>query len=266
MINMGFPQAFFAILVLYLVATLFYLLRLVIGQRALGAIALRIMMLAAFVQTAVLAVHFLSTREPWFSSWLEYFQIAAVAIAWSFITLCFTRKLYAGGPLFSALVVVLCLLSLTYDNPYRIGIAERGNGYLYIHLTAMFLSLSVLSVGFLASILFLLAERQIKTKRFEGWLAKLPPLEVIQTVHDRALTAGFLFYTLSVLAGAGFAKVSSGHYLSGGTKQWLGVGSWLFFATFINLRNRIGLIGHKGMAAALASYAVLFFVFWVGFS
>ncbi len=263
---MNFPQAFFAILVLYLVATLFYFLRLVIGQRVFGAIALRLMMLAAFVQTLVLAVHFLSTHEPWFESWLEYFQIAAAGIAWTFIILCFTRKLYAGGPLFSILIVVLCLLSLTYDNPYRIGMAQRGNGYLYIHLTAMFLSLSVLSVGFLAAILFLLAERQIKTKRFEGWLAKLPPLEAIQTVHDKALTAGFLFYTLAVLAGAGFAKVSSGHYLSGGTKQWLGVGSWLFFAIFINLRDRLGLIGHKGMAAAIAGYMGLFIVFLVGFS
>jgi ABC-type uncharacterized transport system permease subunit len=263
---MNFPQAFFAILVLYLVTTLFYLLRLVIGQRVFGAMALRLMMLAAFVQTAVLAMHFLSTPEAWFSSWLEYFQIAAAGLAWMFISLCFTRKLYAGGPLFSVLIVVLCLLSLTYDNPYRIGMAQRGNGYIYIHLTAMFLTLSVLSVGFLAAILFLLAERQIKLKRFEGWLAKLPPLEAIQLVHDRALTAGFLFYTLSVLAGAGFAKVSSGHYLSGGTKQWLGVGSWLFFALFINLRNRLGLTGHKGMAVALAGYAGLFLVFWVGFS
>lgn len=260
----SFQNAFSLILIVYLLAMLFYLLRLVIGEKLLGAIALRMTILGSLIQTATLAVHFLSARETWFVSWLEYFQIAALLLAIIFIALCFSRKFYAAGPLFITPIVVFCLLSLIYENPYTIDRPGPGHGYLLFHVTTTFMSLALFLVSLISAVLFLISEHQLKTKRFTGWLAKLPPLGVIEEIHDKALMVGFTIFTFSIITGAGFAKVTTGHYVSANPKQILSVLCWIFFAVYLNLRDRLGLMGHRGMLLSLAGYFGVLVLFFVG--
>jgi ABC-type uncharacterized transport system permease subunit len=263
---MSFQIAFVSILLLYLLATLFYLLRLVIGQKILGAIGLRLTVVAAVVQTGVLVAHFLAAREVWFTTWLEYFQIASLLLAVIFILLCFVKKFYAAGPLFITPIVVFCILSLVYDNPYAIARSGPGHGYLMFHLTTTFLSLALFCVGMISAVLFLISEHQIKVKKFNGWLAKLPPLGIIEDIHDKALLVGFTIFTFTIITGAGFAKVTTGHYLSANPKQVLSIACWIFFAVILNLRDRLGLMGHRGMSLSLAGYVGIVCLFFVGLS
>lgn len=261
---MTFQTAFVALEILYLVATLFYLLRVLTLKRVLAAVGLRITMVTAVLQAAVLMAHFITQPGQAFSSYLDYFQLTALALALVFVALCLLRDFHAAGPVFLPLIVAFNILSLTHDNPYSFITTRPGYGWLSYHLASIFLSLAAFSLGLVSAVTFLLLERQIKLKRIVGWTAKLPPLAVIDGIHYKSLYAGFIFFSLTIITGAGFAKATTGHYLSGDFKQVLSILIWVFFALLLNLRVSQGLQGHKGVLASLFGFAGMVLLFFVG--
>lgn len=263
---MHFQTAFFSVLTLYLIATLFYLLRLILGRVIFSVIGLRVTMLAALVQAITIAVHVFVLKRPFFTSYFDYFQTSAWLLAVLFVILCFTRNFYAAGPLFITLIDVFCILSVTFPNPYILAAPMRGQGFLIFHLCSIFLSLSVFAIGLVSAILFLLVENRLKAKKFEGWSAKLPPLKDLDDVHYRALYAGFLLFTAAIISGAGYSKMNTGHYVADDLKQILSIALWLFFAVLLNLRVQRGWQGHKGVVLSLAGFAGMALLFFVGFS
>lgn len=256
--------AFIIILGLYLIATLFYLLRLVTGKPVLSALGLRVTLVAAVMQFLVLVIHIFSLPRPFQLTYLEYFQFSALLLAVTFIILCFKKKFYSSGPFVIALVDIFCVYSLTFDNSILTLATLTPTGYLSFHLISIFLSLTFFSLGLIVAILFLLSERQVRSKRFEGIIAKFPPLAVLDETHYRALYAGFVFFTFAILMGAGHEKMLTGHYLTNNLLQVGSILSWLFFAVFLNLRARQGWHGHKGVLLSLIGFASMIFIFFVG--
>lgn len=261
---MNFHLFFLAILGLYLIATAFYLVRLVVQKPILSVVGLRVTLLAALAQVVGLVWHFFSTPNQAFTSYFDYYQVSAVVLALIFIGLCFTRRFYASGPLFVTLIAVLCILSLTHENPYSFTTSLPGYGYLFFHLSAIFLSLALFSVAFVSALLFLISERQIKTKRFEGFMSKLPSLTVLEDVHNRAVFVAFLVFTFAILTGAGYSKINAGHYITGDLKQILSGVIWLFFALLLNFRHRQGWQGHRGIVLSMFGFSGMAVLFWVG--
>jgi len=260
----SFPSAFLAVLILYLVATLLYLLRLILGRPIFSVLGLRIVIFAALLQSLALVAHAFQSDRPFISSYLENYQLSSLVLAVFFIVLCFTKRFYAAGPLFVTLIDVFCILSLSYDHPDLLMEPARGRGYLIFHLSSIFLSLSVFAIGLISAILFLIAEKQIKTKQHHGWVAKLPPLASLDEVHHKALYAGFFLFTFSILTGAGFSKVTTGHYIAENFKQILSFVLWVFFAVLLNFRVRQGWQGHKGVILSLTGFVGLVLLFFVG--
>lgn len=256
--------AFISILAIYLVATLFYLLRLITGKTVLSALGLRVTMLGAVVQFLVLLIHLFSLPKPLALTYLEYFQLSAFFLATSFIILCFKKKFYGSGPFVIALVDIFCVYSLTFNNSNLTSATLGATGYLSFHLISIFLSLSLFSLGLIVAIMFLLSEKQVRSKKFSGIIAKFPPLAVLDETHYRALHVGFIFFTFAILMGAGHSKMVTGHYLTNNLTQWGSILSWLFFAVFLNLRARQGWQGRKGILFSLIGFASMVFLFTVG--
>ncbi len=256
--------AFIIVLGLYLVATLFYLLRLITGKPILSALGLRVTMLGAVAQFLVLVFHLVSLPKPLALTYLEYFQLSAFFLTISFIILCFKKKFYGSGPFVIALVDIFCVYSLTFDNSDLTSQTMTASGYLSFHLISIFLSMSFFSLGLVIAIMFLLSEKQVQSKKIEGIVAKFPSLAVLDDTHYRALYTGFVFFTLAILMGAGHAKMMSGRYLANNLTQVGSIVSWLFFAMFLNLRVRQGWQGHKGILLSLIGFASMIFLFIVG--
>ena len=256
--------AFVSVLVFYLMATVFYVLRLIVGKPLLSAIGFRIVLLAAAVQSVVLAFHWHNTRDALFTTYLDAFQVSALFLAVVFIALCFAKRFYGSGPFFVTLIDVFCIVSLTHQNPYSITSTLPGFGFLYFHLASIFLSLSVFSLGLVTAIMYLIVEYQLKSKRFVGLAAKFPSLTVLEEIHDKALYFGFILFTLAIITGAGYSKIRTHHYLDDDPKQVLSVLGWLFFAVVLNFRVRRGWLGHKGVILSLVGFTGMFFLFFIG--
>lgn len=255
---------FWTIFLLYVSAALFYFLRLGLGKQQLSAVALRLTIIAALVQLSALTTYAMLEPKGLNWSYLEYFQLSSLLLAFIFIILCFAKKFFASGPLFITLIVLFNLLSLVLNHPFGEGAVANGSGYFILHLISIFLSLSLFSLSLITAVMFLISERQIKARKFTGIAARFPSLAVLDEVHYKSLAAGFVVFTFSIVTGAGFAKMHTGHYLSADLKQVLSLVGWLFFAVLLNMRFRKGWLGHKGIVLSVFGFAAMILTYFVG--
>lgn len=256
--------AFVSVLIFYLIATVFYVLRVIVGRPLFSAIGFRVILVGAVLQLAVLATHWYGIQAVLFVTYLDAFQISALLLVVVFITLCFTQKFYGSGLFFVTLIDVFCILSLTLQNPYSITSTLPGFGFLYFHLASIFLSLSVFSLGLVTALMYLMLEYQLKSKKLIGLAAKFPSLAALEEIHHKALSFGFILFSGAILTGAGYSKIRTHHYIDEDPKQILSVLSWLFFAVILNFRVRRGWLGHKAVILSLMGFVGLFFLFFIG--
>lgn len=261
---MNLMPVFHSILIAYLFATALYFARWITGKVILAKIGFRLTLFTALVQTITLALHWINQNQLVFV-YLDYFQLSALVLAWLFLGLSVARKIFALGPLVLPTIVVLCLFSFVFENPTLMQPPVRGFGYLVFHLSAIFLSMSVFAIAFYTALGFLVSERALKLKRNSGWAARLPDLATLESIHTRAITLGFVIFTLALLTGAGYAKMTHGHYLSSDRKQILGLLVWAYFAILVNFRFSQGWRGHRGAILSLTGGFLLTVAYLVGF-
>jgi ABC-type transport system involved in cytochrome c biogenesis permease subunit len=256
---------FWASFIIYITSALFFLLRFVFNNNKLSALGLRTALFGFLVQSTGLGLRYFSEAWPWLATYLDYYQLAAWTLALGFLLLGFTKKFFATGALFVPLIVLFSGLSLLYSAPIG-GFMGKGHGYLIFHLTTIFLSLALFSICFVTALLYLISDKQIRSKKISSWSLRLPSLATTEAIHSRSLVMGYILLTLSIITGAGYAKMLTGNYLSNDPKQWTALGLWLFFAVLINFRSQKGWQGHRGILLSLIGLVGLFFLMGMGLS
>lgn len=252
-------------LVLYFLATLVYLARLLVNRPVLGFVGLRLVVLGVGLQIAQFVHRTWSLGQLPFLEFFDFFRFAALSLAVIFVGLCIFKKYYATAPLFVISIDILYLFSLTYQNSFPLTGHNSGGAYLFIHIVSLFLTMVAFWVVLITAVLYLVAENKIHNKEFSGWMAKLPPLNELESLNDTMTTLAFVLLTLVIVTGAGYAKITQGHYLTMDFKQWGAVVVWGYFACVTNLRQRLGLLGRRGALWALCGGIGMGVVFAAGF-
>jgi ABC-type transport system involved in cytochrome c biogenesis permease subunit len=109
----------------------------------------------------------------------------------------------------------------------------------------------VLSFG--ASLLYLIQERSLKSRRLGGLLSRLPALEVIDEIGLRSLLLGFPFMTIGLIVGMALAQQTFGVINFFDPKIFLSLLMWAVYMVLLYTRWSSGWRGRR--AAYLASGA-----------
>ncbi len=108
----------------------------------------------------------------------------------------------------------------------------------------------------LASLFYIAQENHLKSKQPAKFFHRLPPLHTLDQLASRAMIAGFVFTTLGVIAGSGWAYMESGTRWIGEGKVHISLFTWCFYLAVVFLRTNAGWRGRR--AAFLAFYVLLF--------
>src|SRR6185437_11460201 len=100
------------------------------------------------------------------------------------------------------LVFVLTFVAATTQQPFLEVSPGMRRGWLFVHIAMIFVGYAALFLSFAASLLYLLQERSLKSKKPATILLRLPALEVIDQIGYRSLLLGFPFMTLGLVAGS----------------------------------------------------------------
>jgi ABC-type uncharacterized transport system permease subunit len=113
------------------------------------------------------------------------------------------------------------------------------------------LGYAALVVTALASVFYLVQERQLKSKSPGKWFDRLPALGTIDGLMTQAMAVGFGFITLGVVAGSSWAYVEFGPRWLGQERIAFSFLTWGFYLVMVFLRASAGWRGRKAAFMAL---------------
>src|SRR5712692_1044916 len=166
-----------------------------LSSRTLAALGLGLLGHAASLLLAAGSIRRLPVTDV--RSALSFFAFLATL---AFFLAYLRYRITSLGIFMLPLVFLLTLISAlhpgrSFDSP-----AFRG-GWLLVHIASTFLGYTGFFLTFVAATMYLIQERELKSRHPRGFYYRLPSLEVCDQLYDRSLIFGFPFLSLGILTG-----------------------------------------------------------------
>jgi len=138
------------------------------------------------------------------------------------------------------------------------------SAWIGVHVTLAMLGIAAFVLNFAGSLMYLIQERELKSKRLGAFYYRLPSLETLDRLTFRTLTLGFPFLTVSLILGVVWAKSAWGSLLAWDPLALFSLLAWLIYAATLGGRAVAGWRGRRAAYGAIVGFAVLLLTFGVG--
>jgi len=128
-------------------------------------------------------------------------------------------------------------------------------------LVSIFIGEAIFALACGLGILYLLQEREIKTKKHGFFFKRLPSLELLDSTGYACIIAGFTLLTIGIVTGMIYAKLIWGKFWSWDPKEVWSAVSWLLYAVLLHQRITIGFRGRRAAIMAVIGFGALLFTF-----
>jgi ABC-type uncharacterized transport system permease subunit len=139
--------------------------------------------------------------------------------------------------------------------PPEFGSPMIRSGWIFAHVSMLLIGYAALFLSFMASLLYLLQARSLKSKQPAGIVARMPALQVVDELGYRALIFGFPFMTIGLIIGSAVAQQKFGPSYFGDPKVLASLLMWGVYMVLLYTRWNSGWRGRR--AAYLATFAFL---------
>jgi cytochrome c-type biogenesis protein CcsB len=236
---------FMITMVLYLAATVSFLVYLLRRSDALSNISLGITAVGFLFHTVALAAKAAASSSSAHPSFFEALSFFSWMIILVFLLVEFRHRIHVLG----SFMVPLALMSLVSAAalPETVPTLKPVFKTLWIHVALSMLGAVGFAVGFVAGVMYLIQERLLKSKRFNVLYSKLPALDFLDRLNQQSIVLGFPLLTLGIVTGAISAEFSRGSYMTWNPEQTGAVVTWLFY--FVVLLGRLT-VGWRAKRAA----------------
>jgi ABC-type transport system involved in cytochrome c biogenesis permease subunit len=161
-------------------------------------------------------------------------------------------------PSVSALMVVAAYLFLAGESQSS---PLPTQGWFVFHTSIATAGVAALAVSFAMSVLFLVKERALKSKRSLSVLEMLPTLEALDRLGFQALLYGFPLLTLGIATGMVYSAAVHNRLWIWGPKEIFPVIAWAVFGGILWARFARGLRGRRSAILAIAGFAFALLTF-----
>ncbi len=130
-----------------------------------------------------------------------------------------------------------------------------GSWWLVIHVALILLGYAALTLTFVAGVMYLIQEKELKSKRPRAFYYRLPPLNKLDEMAYQTLAVGFVFVTLGIIAGSFWAFVRFGSEWIVDPTIALAFVTWAIYLALVFSRVAIGWRGRKAAYFSIAGFA-----------
>jgi ABC-type uncharacterized transport system permease subunit len=133
--------------------------------------------------------------------------------------------------------------------------------HLPLHATLAFLGYAALFVAFAMGGLYLIQERELKSRSPRAFYYLAPSLERCDTISGRSVAVGFVFLSLAIVTGMLWSQKAYGRAFTGDPKEWSAVIAWIIYVILILARRRTGWGGRRAALLGILGFASVAFTF-----
>jgi cytochrome c-type biogenesis protein CcsB len=152
-------------------------------------------------------------------------------------------------------IVVVLGLKATAAGPLAPLEPALRSAWIWVHIGLAMLGIAAFVLNFAGALMYLLQERQLKTRRPGAIYYRLPALETLDRLTYRTLALGFPFLTTGLILGAVWAREAWGSVFTFDPLAYFSFVAWVIYAGTLAGRAAAGWHGRRA-----AYYAVLGFV------
>ncbi len=125
-----------------------------------------------------------------------------------------------------------------------------------LHVMTAVLGVALFAIAFGAALMYLLQEREVKGKHFGALFSRLPSLDALDRMVQRLVRAGFVAYTVALIAGTLTATSVWKSAWSWDPQQVVSVCVWFLYAAMVHLRHS-GWHGRRYAVLTLVGFVIV---------
>ena len=254
----------------YVVATSLYLGYAFTKHKALAKLGRWILINGVILHAISLIARTIVARQipqhgwyvPW-SNWFESFSFFAMVIAIEYLIIQSREHLPILGAFVTPLITSMMLVAVY--SPFGTQIPSLPPAlqsyWMAIHVPVMFISYAAFGNAFAVGLVYLIQERQIKSKKPSHVAFRLPPLDELDSLIYKIIVTAWPILTLGILLGARWAYDAWGRYWGWDAKETWAFITWVVYTIYVHLRLFIGWRGRKTAYLSLVGFCVVLFTY-----
>lgn len=131
-----------------------------------------------------------------------------------------------------------------------------------IHIFLAFLGDAAFALACGVGIMYLIQERNVKSKHLGGLFKRLPNLQMLDELNYRLISIGFPLLSLAIISGVLWAGSATGAYWRSDPKEIWSLITWLLYALVLHLRLTTGWRGKKAAILSIVGFTIIIITFF----
>lgn len=215
---------------------------------ALGAFGLAaVFQLVSLVETGIAQHHFPANTI------FETMSICSLAVTLGFLGTYFRYKAESLAVFIFPLVFAMTLVAALGSPVTHWSNDTLRSSWMIVHIVLSLLAYASLLFTAVAAVVYLLQERQLKSKNPSGIYRYFPPLGMLDDLISQSLSAGFVFVTVSMIVISVWAFVEHGTAWLGDSRIALSFITWGIYLALVFFRVSLGWRGRKTAILSLVA-------------
>lgn len=241
---------------LYFLGMAKYLLYLGLRKKVLFILATVAIALGFIAETVGLVMRSSITGHGPYTNAFEYCLFLAWTLFGAFLVAEGIFRIKPLGAFMAPLGFLLMLMAVALDPGQVTGQATKAY-WLTMHNTLASVSFGAFCLIFAAGVMYLIQERRLKLKKFDGWFLRLPSLSVLDSANRGGLIFGFPIFTIGVVAASVWSQQHYGQFMKVDFSTYaLGAG-WLLYGLLLVGRLAFGWRGRRAAVIGVTAFCVV---------
>ena len=253
---------FNAVLLVSFVACAVYLVFFFSQKENLRKVARMIFLSSGILQTCYILSRYLIAGYTPITSQHEAIVFFAWSVTWGYLSFHWRYTVRNFGTFVSVLVLIMLLIAAVASRAFNPLAPALQSMWLPVHAGVSVMAYGFLALAFCGGIMYLLQERELKSKRFGFFFTRLPSLDSLDQLNSHCLTAGFVFLTLGIISGSVWARQAWGTYWQWDPKETWSLITWFLYAAQIHQRFTVGWRGKRAAVMAIVGFCAVLFTLW----
>ncbi len=231
-------------------------------REKLRKVARMILIGSGILQTLYILSRYLIAGYTPITSQHEAVVFFAWSVTWAYLSFHWRYSVKNFGTFVSVLVLIMLLIAASVSREFQPLAPALQSIWLPIHAGVAVMAYGFLALAFCGAIMYLLQERELKSKKFGFFFTRLPSLDALDQLNNHCLTAGFGLLTLGIITGSVWARQAWGTYWHWDPKETWSLITWFLYAAQIHQRFTLGWRGKRAAVMSIVGFCSVLFTLW----
>ncbi len=250
-----------AVLAAYVIAAIHSILAFVNKRRALQRVAVWSMATGFVIHTAALVTDWVIDGHYPLFNLTETLSFLAWALVAAYALVLYKYRTEAVGVFTMPLISIMTFIALIVRTRPQNTPAGFSTTLFPIHTTIFMFAYAAFFVVFMASVMYLLQERELKLKTFSAIFHRLPSLTTVNELATTSAALGLTLLTLGIVTGMIWSSARDGRIWHNDPKEIFTVITWLLYLFLMIYRSTANWRGRRAAWLGVIGFALVLCTF-----